>query len=134
MMDAQKMYPEGFHSVVSGMKKDMSGKAKHLTHTEACPKYYLTGFTWATQFALDDPNPVTNFMYTQDRSVPEIWNGPSCDDANMRKDLDVALFDPFATDVYYIGNSIKHCFLVRILHAQVLYLSNSTVRNAASIL
>ncbi|KAF8480691.1 hypothetical protein JB92DRAFT_3085892 [Gautieria morchelliformis] len=89
MMDGTKLYPDGFHPITM-----------YLRRTERPPKYYLTDFGLSRRYdpkagpALELP------IRGNDKTVPE-FQGDGYDQAS----------DPFATDVYYIGNEIKTRFL-----------------------
>jgi hypothetical protein len=98
-MDASELYPEGYHPRDIDRSRDYTRRAKHYTRTEKPPKYYLTCFGKATHYSEDGPVfdlPTWGF----DKSVPEFCVVPPrpC--------------NPFATDVYYLGNMLKEHFQV----------------------
>jgi serine/threonine protein kinase len=99
LMNADDMYPGGFHAADPSMTPDWSGKAKHFSRTERPPKYYLIDFGISVRFSPDDSTP---------RTRVDAWGGdfdrpPEIEQVN-------AEYDPFPTDVYYMGNIIKHNF------------------------
>jgi hypothetical protein len=100
MMDGTKLYPYGFHPMEPWLTSNARGRAKHRTRTEHPPKYYLADFGLSRRYdpkagpALELP------IRGNDKTVPE-FQGDGYDQAS----------DPFATDVYYIGNEIKTRFL-----------------------
>lgn len=98
-MNADDMYPGGFHAADPSMTPDWSGKAKHFSRTERPPRYYLIDFGISVRFSPDDSAP---------RTRVDAWGGdfdrpPEIEQVN-------AEYDPFPTDVYYMGNIIKHNF------------------------
>jgi len=102
MMDASGMYPEGFHPRDIGMSRDYTHYAKPYTRTQRPPKYYFIGFGSAKRYptatahepVLDSP------IWGFDKTVPEFRKVPP------------SPCDPFATDVYYLGNVLKEDFQV----------------------
>lgn len=104
MMNADEMYPNGFHPQKQDMSPDWRGHAKHLSRTERPPKYYLIDFGISVRFQLDDPSPRTQVTWGGDYDRPsEILDHG-------------ARYDPFPVDVFYMGNLIKHNFTeVRII-------------------
>ncbi|EPQ53169.1 hypothetical protein GLOTRDRAFT_79257 [Gloeophyllum trabeum ATCC 11539] len=98
MMDGTALYPEGFHPVVTDMKPDMTGSAKHYTRTEYPTKYYLIDFGLSRCYNPDDGPPREPPIFGGDKSVPEFQNS-------------IKPVDPFPTDVYYLGNMIREDFL-----------------------
>lgn len=97
MMDASELYPEGFHPRDIERSRDCNRRAKHHTRTEKPPKYYLICFGKSKQYPEDESArdyPVWGF----DKSVPEFLAVPP------------RRCDPFATDVYYLGNVLKEHF------------------------
>ncbi len=69
-----------------------------MVDPHAVPKrYYLANFAISTKFE-DKSYTLTSVTYGGDRSVPEFGMDPDC-------------YDPFPTDIYYIGNLIQEDFL-----------------------
>jgi hypothetical protein len=98
MMDAADLYPDGFHPRDIDISRDYTHRAKHYTRTQRPPKYYFIGFGSARRYSDDGPaldEPTWGF----DKSVPEF------------KVVPPVQCDPFATDVYYLGNALKEDFL-----------------------
>lgn len=122
MMDGQPLYPDGFHPVVTSRKRDYTGRAKHFTRTQRAPKYYLIDFGLSRRYPPDDHSPVAAPIMGGDKTVPEFqnYNGGS--------------FDPFPTDVYYIGNMVREDFImVCVFPAGILasHLTQSARQNLA---
>jgi len=97
-MNADTMYPSGFHAVKQDMLPDWKGKAKHFSRTERPPKYYLIDFGLSIRFHPDEPTPRARVIRGGDRDYP-----PELLDQSVK-------YDPFPTDVFYLGNVIKHEF------------------------
>jgi hypothetical protein len=97
MMDGS-MYPNSWHPSRDYMKRDFSGEAKHRTRTQRPPKYYLIDFGISRRFNPDDPSPKAVPILGGDKTVPE-----------FQKSAEAC--DPFPTDVYYIGNTIRQDFI-----------------------
>lgn len=92
------MYPLGFHAVKQDMLPDWKGKAKHFSRTERPPKYYLIDFGLSIRFHPDESTPRARVIRGGDRDYP-----PEFLDRSVK-------YDPFPTDVFYLGNVIKHEF------------------------
>ncbi|GJJ14673.1 hypothetical protein Clacol_008939 [Clathrus columnatus] len=102
LMDPKDMYPQGYHpmSILRNWEKDTF--AKHRTRTECPPRYYLADFGLSRKY---DPNdePVLDYpIRGADKSVPEFQ-----DEGSFERS------DPFATDIYYLGNMIREDFINR---------------------
>ncbi|KAJ7147612.1 hypothetical protein C8R43DRAFT_889589 [Mycena crocata] len=99
MMDATRLYPDGFHPKDIERSRNCQGKAAHTTRTKCNPKYYLINFGLAHVY--DPANPrLDNAVRGGDKTVPEFQGKGSAQ-----------LHDPFPVDIYYLGNMIKREFL-----------------------
>ncbi|KAN0091510.1 Protein kinase-like domain containing protein [Tylopilus felleus] len=99
MLDPTHLYPESFHPVATDLNKDCTGDAKHFTRTQRPPKYYFIDFGISRRYDPSDTNPKEKPIWGGDKEVPEFQNSSQpC--------------DPFATDVFYIGNAIKMDFIL----------------------
>ncbi|TFY70762.1 hypothetical protein EVG20_g2245 [Dentipellis fragilis] len=101
MMDPTDMYPKSFHPAETDMDQDLRRRAPHSTRTECAPKYYFIDFGLSDRF---DPQngpwpPLSVKTHGADRTAPEMNHSP------------LQFYDPFPTDIYYIGNLIKIDFL-----------------------
>ena len=105
MLDPTLLYPESFHPVATDLNKTCSGGAKHFTRTQRPLKYYFIDFGLSRRYDPSDTNPKEIPIWGGDKEVPEFQN------SNEPR-------DPFATDVFYIGNAIKMDF---ILVSHLLY-------------
>jgi hypothetical protein len=95
MFDASKMYPNGFHPVKINRNRNFQGTAKAYTRTQRPPIYYLIDFGLSRQYAsrevTDEP------LRGGDKSAPEHRSRRRC--------------NPFQTDIYYLGNLVRHEFI-----------------------
>lgn len=100
MYDPYDMYPDGFHPTSINRKKNWKGRAKHHTRTQRPPKYYLIDFGISRKYDPTVGPPRELPLKGGDKSAPEhqgdAYNVPC---------------DPFATDIYYLGNLICVQFL-----------------------
>lgn len=71
---------------------------KPFTRTARPPKYHIIDFGMSRRYSLDDPHPTEIAPEGGDRTVPEFRDG-------------FAPHDPFAVDIYCIGNVIQECIL-----------------------
>jgi len=99
MLDPTSLYPESFHPMESNLNKDCSGHAKHFTRTQRPPKYYFIDFGISRRYDPSNTEPREVPIWGGDKEVPEFQN------SNEPR-------DPFATDVFYVGNAIKMDFLL----------------------
>ena len=99
MLDPAHLYPELFHPVATNLNRNLTGDAKHFTRTQRPPKYYFIDFGISRRYDPSDTNPKEIPIWGGDKEVPEFQHSNKpC--------------DPFATDVFYIGNAIKMDFIL----------------------
>jgi hypothetical protein len=99
MLNPTRLYPESFHPVATDLNKNCSGDAKHFTRTQRPLKYYFIDFGLSRRYDPSDIKPKEIPIWGGDKEVPEFQNSNEpC--------------DPFATDVFYIGNAIKMDFIL----------------------
>ncbi|KAJ7092004.1 hypothetical protein B0H15DRAFT_835013 [Mycena belliarum] len=99
MMDGAHLYPHGFHPYFQSKTPDYKQHPKHLTRTQAPVKYYLIDVGISIHFDPGDEHYALPIIGA-DRSVPEYQgDGP------------MSPTDPFATDVYLLGNLIRSQFI-----------------------
>jgi hypothetical protein len=100
MMDARPLYPNGYHPIQTFRNRNFRGSAKYYTRTERPPRYFLIDFGLSRRYDPKDGPPLELPIRGGDKTVPEFqeegYDKPS---------------DPFATDIYYVGNMIKENFL-----------------------
>ncbi|KAI5825113.1 hypothetical protein K523DRAFT_283738, partial [Schizophyllum commune Tattone D] len=101
MMDASPLYMVPFHPMRPDMRRDYKGDSEPtFTRTERPVKYYLIDPGLAVQYDTVDPPPLEIPVLGGDKTVPEfVANGMS------------KPYNPFPTDVYYLGNWIRQDFL-----------------------
>ncbi|KAG9309316.1 hypothetical protein JVU11DRAFT_10804 [Chiua virens] len=99
MLDPTHLYPESFHPVEIDLSKNGIGRAKHFTRTQRPSKYYFIDFGISRQYDPSIREPREIPIWGGDKEVPEFQN------SNEPR-------DPFATDVFYIGNAIRKDFLL----------------------
>ncbi|KAI0046122.1 hypothetical protein FA95DRAFT_1419837 [Auriscalpium vulgare] len=100
VMDASSMYPDGFHAMDINRTRDWKGRPKHLTRTQARPRYYIIDYGLSALLRPEDGPPLILATPGGDKSVPE-FNNPG---------LKVPV-NPFPIDVYYLGNMIRTLFI-----------------------
>ena len=95
MFDPSEMYPQGHHPVLLDRSLDFKGRAKCYSRTERPPRYYLINFGLSRRYqsrdALDEP------LRGGDKSAPQHRRG--------------GRYNPFRTDIYYLGNLIREYFM-----------------------
>jgi hypothetical protein len=99
MMDASSMYPEMYHPVRTELKKDFSGPAPYFSRTEKPPRYHIVDFGISRRYSVDELPVQEGIIYGGDKSSPEHQGNSSM------------AADPFATDVYYVGNMVRTRFI-----------------------
>jgi len=93
MMDADAMYPEGFHPIRTMYKADYSGYATHIPRSTAGVKYYFIDFGISVHIPEDAyPRLVTGNL-GRDQTPPELSRAVP--------------YDPFKLDVYILGNMFR---------------------------
>jgi len=100
MMDPLPMFPNMYHPQSPDSSLDLRGFPKQYTRTERPTKYYLVDFGLSRKYAAYNVTPQELPILGGDKSVPE-FQGEGHNEA----------WDPFPTDVYYIGNVIREGFL-----------------------
>ncbi|KAK0464337.1 uncharacterized protein EV420DRAFT_1037382 [Desarmillaria tabescens] len=102
MMDATHMYgPDSFHPRDRKLKYDFSGRARHRSRTEQPPRYYFIDFGLSILYKPDELPATVRALEGGDKSVPEfLADNPDW----MKRTLK---HDPFAVDVYYLGNAFR---------------------------
>lgn len=94
------MFAEPYHPVRIDYTMDLRRKCKYRTRTECPPKYFFIDFGLSSIYDRSN-GPVLDLpVRGGDKSAPEH------SDANYNTPC-----DPFATDVYYLGNLIREYFI-----------------------
>ena len=104
-----EMWPEPFHIMMPHMNPTFTEEVKEpRTRTSRPPKYYITDFGMSVQYSPDDPHPTETSPDGGDRTVPEFNNS-----------TDLVEHDPFAVDIYTVGNVIKKEIL-DVCHSSII--------------
>ncbi|KAI8993982.1 kinase-like domain-containing protein [Trametes punicea] len=94
MMDPRPLFPNLFHFASPFMQRDGIGRPKHYTRTGCPTKYFYIDFGLSRKFNPAKGPPRSWPIWGGDKSVPE-----------FHKSLHPC--DPFPTDIYYLGNTIR---------------------------
>ncbi|KAJ7181370.1 hypothetical protein C8R43DRAFT_1229294 [Mycena crocata] len=98
MMDAAPIQITSVHPLRSSQTRDLSRKARYRTRTQAPVKYYWIDFDLSGEHDPTIGPPLTQPVYGGTRPVPEfVFQDRLC--------------DPFAVDVYCLGNIIQTHFI-----------------------
>ena len=97
MMDPRPLVSEMYHPKNPRKSYDFRRNVSWVTRTAAPTKYYYVDFGISCQYPADCVHPLEYRTWGGDRSVPEFQRseGP---------------FDPFPTDIYYLGSVIREEF------------------------
>ncbi|KAE9405942.1 hypothetical protein BT96DRAFT_811501 [Gymnopus androsaceus JB14] len=96
-VDAGLMYPNGYHPIATKKNYNWHGKARHNSRTRYPPKYYLIDFEYSQIYEPAQPRPLEEALKSGGYDAPEGLAGTPC--------------DPFATDVFILGNMMKTSFI-----------------------
>jgi hypothetical protein len=100
-MDCE-LYPEGWHPLQPEYNRSYTGPSTQAyTRTQRPPRYLWIDFGLALHFKDPDHPPVYYRNPGTDKSVPEF----------KERFGDPTPYNPFATDIYYLGNLIRLYFL-----------------------
>lgn len=89
------MYPDGFHPIKNNRNRNFKGTARAYTRTQRPPVYYLIDFGLSRQYTSRDVKDEP--LRGGDKSAPEHRSKRHC--------------NPFQTDIYYLGNLVRHEFI-----------------------
>ena len=96
LMDANAMYPDGYHPIALNRKKDHSALAKYRSRATAGARYYYVDFGISVHVPDGFKNRLVLGTLGEDRDPPELSN--------------VNPYDPFKLDIFIIGNMLKREF------------------------
>ncbi|KAK0202030.1 kinase-like domain-containing protein [Desarmillaria ectypa] len=96
LMDGS-MFPDGYHPACQSRTPDFKHKARFVSRTSSSPRYFLIDFGLSIRFN-DSEKHLAVPIRGADKTVPEFKEHPG------------ALYDPFPTDIYYLGNFIREHF------------------------
>ena len=101
MMDADAMYPEGFHPVGLYFTPDRSKYSKYIPRSKVGVKYYFVDFGISVHIPENVHSKLVTGFLGRDRDPPEL--------------SEEVPYDPFKLDIFIIGNMFEHEFsMVRI--------------------
>ena len=101
MMDPNPMFPDLYHPATRNRSRDWkSYRPKYYTRTARPTKYYLIDFGLSRKYDPEEREPLQIPILGGDKTVPEFQG-----DGVYRP------WNPFPTDIYYIGNMIREEFL-----------------------
>jgi len=96
LMDADTMYPEGFHPVKYSYKRDYSGRATYIPRSVAGVRYYFADFGISVHLPEEEPQKLVTGDLGRDQEPPEL--------------SDTVPYDPFKLDIFIIGNMLRQEF------------------------
>lgn len=96
LMDADAMYPEGFHPITLDLTPDYSAIAKYESRTTAGAKYYYADFGISVYIPEELETKLVTGSFGRDQDPPEL--------------SDITPYDPFKLDIFIIGNMLKREF------------------------
>ena len=97
MMDADPLYPAGYHPVKTRRESNGKSWAKPFTRSQRPTKYHFVDFGLSHRFGSFEARHKLFPICGGDKSVPEFKNGGNG-----------ILQDPFPTDIYYLGNMMRN--------------------------
>lgn len=100
MMDPKPTFPNMYHPRVNRQNRNFKGTAKYYTRTARPTKYLLIDFGLSRKYNPEDGIPSEIPILGGDRTVPE-----------FQGDGEYRPWNPFPTDIYYVGNMIRKDFL-----------------------
>ncbi|KAJ7624726.1 hypothetical protein FB45DRAFT_796671, partial [Roridomyces roridus] len=106
VQDPTRLYPDGFHPVITHYGRKYRTIARTITRTECWPRYYAIDYGLSRQYDPAHGPPLEDVILGGDQSPPEHQDGSPFE------------CNPFPTDVYFLGNMIKEDFLYSELGLQ----------------
>ncbi|KAF9077760.1 hypothetical protein BDP27DRAFT_1441790 [Rhodocollybia butyracea] len=97
VMDAKKMYPDGHHPSRPSRTYDYKKRVRHFSRTLVPPRYYLIDFGFSRKYDSSQERSSEYAILSGGTEPPECKAEAPC--------------DPFATDVFLVGNMIRRRFL-----------------------
>ncbi|TFK74315.1 hypothetical protein BDN72DRAFT_833667 [Pluteus cervinus] len=94
LMEGEQMFPEGWNHFRGHLTPRGDKHSTFFRRSLRPPKYYLIDFGLSRQYDASETNPLEPPIAGGDRSVPEFTTNKEA-------------FNPFQTDIYYTGNTIR---------------------------
>ena len=120
MMDADAMYPEGFHPVKVMHKRDFSGWATYTPRSVAGVRYYFADFGISVHLPEEDRHKLVTGNMGRDQDPPEL-------SATIP-------YNPFRLDVFIIGNMFRQELCNVIIALSVVSSRNSQTSRGTPML
>ncbi|KAG2110348.1 uncharacterized protein F5147DRAFT_690259 [Suillus discolor] len=98
LMDG-RMFIDAWHPSDQYMSEDFKRPARHRTRTQSPPRYYYIDFGISRKYDASNTNPLEIPIYGGDKGVPEFAEAYT------------KPWNPFPTDVWYLGHAIQETFL-----------------------
>ncbi|TFK74336.1 hypothetical protein BDN72DRAFT_955945 [Pluteus cervinus] len=98
MMEGNELFPDGWSQRFAHLLPDGRKSTNIFTRTQRPTKYYLIDFGLSRRYDPSDTNPREEPIYGGDKTVPEF-------------DTNKEAFNPFQTDIYYMGNTIRRLII-----------------------
>ncbi|TFK74343.1 hypothetical protein BDN72DRAFT_833699 [Pluteus cervinus] len=98
MMEGEVICPGSWHLHNNSLAPDGRTRAKNFTRTQRPPKYYFIDFGLSSQYDPSEADPLELPVIGGDKTVPEFQTSGT-------------LFNPFHTDIYYMGNFVRENFI-----------------------
>lgn len=96
------MFPKPYHPIEIERRRDWKGRAAYYTRTECPPRYLFIDFGLSIRYPDSDDGPHLELpIRGGDKTAPE-HTGHNY----------LVPCDPFATDIYYLGNLIRETFIL----------------------
>ena len=95
-MDAERMFPRGFHPVKDLLLHDIVTPAPFIPRRDAGVKYYFVDYGISSYFPTGSENRLVLGRDGRDQDVPEL--------------SDEVPYDPFKVDIFTIGNVLRQEF------------------------
>ncbi|KAF9077721.1 kinase-like domain-containing protein [Rhodocollybia butyracea] len=93
VMDARRLYPDGYHPKKPSRTYDYKKRARHFSRTLVPPRYYLIDFGFSQRYESSQERPPEYAIRSGGTEPPEYKADIPC--------------DPFASDVFLLGNMIR---------------------------
>jgi hypothetical protein len=107
LMDADAMYPEGFHPIKPTFKRDYSGRATYIPRSVAGVRYYFADFGLSVHIPEEEPQKLVTGDLGRDQDPPELSESVP--------------YDPFKLDMFIIGNMLRQEIHNVIVHLLVFF-------------
>ncbi|KAF7316352.1 Protein kinase domain-containing protein [Mycena indigotica] len=97
VQDPTRLFPSGYHPVITAQDPAAHWNAHHITRTECWPRYFVIDFGLSRHYDPAEGPPLEYVIIGGDKSPPEYRTHQLC--------------NPFPTDIYCLGNLLKRYFL-----------------------